>query len=69
MSANGLTEPFAGFRFAWKIGFGSYMGIIVCCCKFALRAAAFRKVESVGNRVKGFYAVLRESVTVNVQRS
>ncbi len=68
LPTNGLAKPFVGFCFARKIGFGSYMGIIVRCCKFALRGAAFRKIQSVRNRVKGFYAVFRESVTVNVQR-
>lgn len=65
---NGFVKPFVSFCSTRKIGLGSYMGIIAHCCKFVLRGAAFRKVESICNRVKGFYAVFRESVAVNVQR-
>ncbi len=68
LPTNGLAKPLVGFYFCPKNAFGSYMGIIVRRCKFSLLVATFRKIKSVGDRVKGFYAVLRESVTVNVQR-
>lgn len=68
LPTNSFIKPFVGFLFSPKSDFGSYMGIIARCCKFALRAAAFRKVKSVGNCVKGFYSILRESVAVNIQR-
>ncbi len=64
VSANGLTEPFAGFYFSRKTGLVHCLYIVLK----KLRAAPFRKVQSVRDYVRNLCSRAFQNMAVDVAR-